>query len=843
VRAVAAALGTFDGPFREGTMDRLRDDLVYAWRRLRRTPGFTIVAVLTLAAGIGANTALFSLVNGLLLKSIPVPRLDRLAALTYNSSSVTGFFLDKDEYRALVDSHLEGIEKVFVSNSLFGALTGAGQAEVVSGELVSGDYFEGLGLAPRAGRLLQPSDDLAADAGTPVVISERLWRRWLGSNPSAIGQVVRMAGYPLTIVGVAPDAFRGTWLPTMNAADVWVPVTATEHVETMQGTVSPTETHEPSGRTFVLRRAGVTLPQLSAEVAGVMEHGAHPGSPPQSLRAVPAERAILFDEFARPGLLVGSAVLALSGLVLLIACSNLTNLLLARGAARTGEMAIRIAIGASRGRVFRLLLTETFLLVTLAGFVGLALAFAGTWVMTAVPLPAVDGIVIRFDPWPDLRVFGYAFGLAVVAALAVGVLPAARAAGTEPLRILGSGGASAGATRRGHRLRTWLVASQVAMSIVLLLGAGLYTRSAFKSLRFNPGYDISSGAMASVDMALHKFDEVRGRRLLGQLLDAARQMPGVQSAVLTSGLPATSRSGSTSYLLGEGQPPARIFYGQPFGWSAGCARVSPGFFQTLRIPLRRGRDFTDRDTRDTPGVVIVSEQAGTKLWPGQNPMGRRLMIDKDGPLLEVVGVAANTATDLQGGTAFPFVYVPLEQHYSGRMSIIVRSTSDPAAMVQPLRQALRAVDQDLAVFDEGTVSDRFGVMLTPIRVTAIVLGALGALGFGIAVLGLYGVMAYVVSQRTREFGIRKALGASAPQLYSVVLGQGFRMLVFGVVPGLVMAFIGAGYLRHLLYGIEPHDPTTFVAVPVALVLVGLAAAYVPARRAAHVDPNTALRDL
>jgi putative ABC transport system permease protein len=749
----------------------------------------------------------------------------------------------KDEYGALADSHLEGIEALFVTNGLVGALTGAGQAEVVSGELVSGDYFNAIGVAPRAGRLLQPTDDLAADAGTPVVISERLWRRWFGSNPSAIGQVVRMAGYPLTIVGVAPGAFRGTWLPTMIAADVWVPVTATAHVATVQGTVSPTDTYEPSGRTFVLRRPGVSLPQLGAEVAGVIGHGPHPGSPPQRLRAVSAERAILFDEFAKPGLLVGSSALALSGLVLLIACANLANLLLARGAARTGEMAIRIAIGASRGRVFRLLLTETALLITLAGLVGLALAFAGTWVMAAVPLPALDGIVLRFDPSPDLRVYGYAFGLAIFAALAVGVMPAARAASTEPLRILGSGGASPGATRRGHRVRTWLVASQVAMSIVLLLGAGLCTRSALKSLRFNPGYDISSGAMASVDMALHKFDETRGRRLLERLLDAAREMPGVQSAVLTSGLPATDQSGVIGYLLGEGQPPVRFLYGRPFGWSAGCATVSPGFFQTLRIPLRRGRDFTDRDTKDAPGVVIVSEQAGTKLWSGQDPMGRRLMIDKDGPLLEVVGVAANTATDLLGGTGLPFVYVPLEQHYSGRMSIIVRSASDPAGMVEPLRQTLRAVDTDLAVFDTRTVADTVGLALTPIRVTAVILGALSALGFGIAILGLYGVMAYIVSQRTREFGIRKALGASARQLYAVVLSQGLRMLIFGVVPGLAVAFIGAGYLRHLLYGIEPHDPATFVAVPLVLVLVGLAAAYVPARRAARVDPNIALREL
>jgi len=826
-------------------MERFRDDLVYAWRRLRHTPGFTIVAVLTLALGIGANTALFSLVNGLLLKPIPVPRLDRLSALTTDPSSIGGFFLGKDEYRELSDSHLASIEKLFVSNALLGALSGGGQAEVVSGELVSGDYFDALGLAPRAGRLLQPSDDLAADAGTPVVISERLWRRWFGASPSAIGQVVRMAGYPLTIVGVAPEAFRGTWLPTMLAEDVWVPVTATAHVMTVQSAKPPTESHEPSGRTFVLRRAGVSLPQLSAALADVIGHTSHPGTPRQRLTAVPPERAVLFDDFVTPGLLVGSAALALSGMVLLIACANLTNLLLARGVARTGEMAIRMAIGASRGRVFRLLLTETCLLITMAGLVGLGLAFASTWLMTTLPLPALDGIVIRFDPSPDLRVFGYAFGLAILAGLAVGVLPAWRAASTEPLRILGSGGASAGATGRGHRLRTWLVASQVAMSIVLLLGAGLYTRSAVKSLQFNPGYDLSSGAMASVNMALHRIDETHGRRLLEGLLEAARQMPGVQAAALTSALPAAVAVGPndvTGDLLGEDQP-SQFSNGRAHGWVAFYARVSPGFFQALRIPLRRGRDFTDQDTVGAPGVVIVSEQAGTRLWPGQDPIGRRLRLEHDGPPLEVVGVAGNTATNLLGVTGYPFLYVPAEQHYSGRMSIIVRTASDPAAMVEPLRQTLRAVDVDLAVFDARTVADTVGLGLTPIRISALVFGSLGMLGFGIAVLGLYGVMAYVVSQRTREFGIRKALGASAPQVYSVVLRQGLRMLVYGVAPGLVVAFIAAGYLRHLLYGIEPHDPVTFVGVPLALVLVGLAAAYVPARRAAHVDPNIALRDL
>jgi predicted permease len=843
LRAVIAALMTLEMPRREGAMDRLSHDLVYAWRRLRRTPGFTAIAVLTLALGVGANTALFSLVNGLLLKSIPVPNLPRIVALTEvdQPGARLLFGLNEDEYRAIEQSHLAAIETLCVSNPLIGALSGAGQTDVVSGELVSGHYFEVLGLVPRAGRLLLPSDDDAADAGTPVVISERLWRGWFGSDPSAVGQVVRMASFPLTIVGVAPEAFRGTWLPTLQAADLWAPVTAASHLYTVNGPSSPTGSRAPSGRTFALLRPGVPVAQVDAAVATIGRRL------PQSnrdvgLTAVPAQREILFDDYEKTGLLLGSAVLGLSGLVFLIACANLTSLLLARGAARTGEMAIRIATGASRGRVFRLLLTETFLLITLAGLVGLMLAFAGTWLMNAVPVPALNGIVLRFDPSPDLHVFGYAFVIALLAALAVGVLPAWRAARTQPLGVLASSGADGGATMRGHGLRTLLVASQVAMSVVLLLGAGLYLRSASKSVQFNPGYDISTGAMASVNMAMHKYDEAQGRRLLGRLLEAARQIPGVESAALTSAVPAASERAFTNYLLSEGQP-LKLSNGFAHGWPALIARVSPGFFRTLRLPLRRGRDFTDGDRAGAPGVVIISEGTGAKLWPGSDPIGRRLSMDKNGPLLEVVGVAADTATDLQGETRFPFLYVPVEQNYSGRMSIIVRTASQPAAMVGPLRQALRAVDQDLAVFDARTVADTVGLLLMPIRVTALVLGIIGALGLSIAVLGLYGVMAYLVSQRTREFGIRQALGASGAQIYTGVMRQGLRMLVLGVVPGVVVAFIGAGFLKHILYGIPPHDLQTFVAVPSALVLVGLVAAFVPARRAAHVEPNIALRHL
>lgn len=342
--------------------------------------------------------------------------------------------------------------------------------------------------------------------------------------------------------------------------------------------------------------------------------------------------------------------------------------------------------------------------------------------------------------------------------------------------------------------------------------------------------------MASVDFSMHKIDEARGRLVLGRMLDAARQMAGVEHAALASAVPA---GGPTRYvsLRPEVSP-----LGGRTDLYAGSSTVSAGFFGTLVIVLRRGRDFTDSDGPGAPYVVIVNERVATKFWPGQDPISRRLSIGSERGWLEVVGVAADTASGLTGPPSLYF-YRPAAQAYSPKMSVVVRSIADPAAMLEPLRQTLRGVDPDVAVFDVRTVADTVGLLLTPIRLTALVLGSLGALAFGIAVLGVYGVMAFVVSQRTREFGVHKALGASERQIHAMVLRQGFRMLVRGVLPGLVMALIGAGFLQHILYGVQPRDPLTFVVIPIALMATGLAACYMPARRAARVDPNVALRDL
>jgi predicted permease len=816
-------------------MDQFTHDLAYAGRRLWRAPGFTFVAVLTLALGIGANTALFSLINGLLFRSLPVPNLDRIVALSDVERSTGRIFnsVSGDALRAIADTGASPFEQLALRDPLIAAVSNAQQAERVTGELVSGNYFQTVGVMPLAGRLLQPADDRESGSDTPVVISERLWRRWFNANPAAIGQTMTLAGYPLVIVGVSPDTFKGTWIPTLMAADVWLPVRVSDQVVTVQRTAGmPVRTAHGVLATL---RSGVSMAQADAAAGAIGRQVSSGDSHGLSLAVLPGRRAIMPQEFDQYGALLGSALVGLSGLVFLIACANLTNLFLARGVARSGEMAVRMAIGASRERIFRLFLTETVLVTVLAGAAGLVLAFATTYLMTTIPLPALDGIVIRFDPSPDLHVFGYALLIALVAGLAVGIVPARQAARTEPLRVLAAGGAG-GATTRGRRLRTRLVASQVAMSVVLLVGAGLYVRSALAALHFDPGYEMSAGAMASVDFSLHKIDEVRGRAVLSRMLEAARRLPGVERAALASALPAAGPSRYAS-LLPEGQVSA----GRADVY-AGSAQVSPGFFQTVGIPIRRGRDFADTDGPGAPPVIIVSERVAKRFWPGQDPIGRRLGVGSERGLFEIIGVAADTATSLTG-TSTAYVYRPVAQSYSPKMSVVIRAPGRPATLLEPLRQALRAVDSDVAVFDVRTVADSVGLLLVPIRLTALVLGTLGVLAFGIAVIGVYGVMAFVVSQRTREFGVHKALGASESQIHAMVLRQGFRMLIRGVLPGLVLALIGAGFLQHILYGVQPRDPLTFVVIPLVLLTTGLAACYLPARRAARVDPNVALRDL
>jgi predicted permease len=819
-------------------MDRLGQDLAYSWRRLRRAPGFTIASVLILALGIGANTSLFSLVNSLLFKSIPISNLDRIVTLT-DVEPKTGRIYNgiDDEDRRAIQSGLPSMFDGFVtSGPLRGVVAGGGFAEVMLSELVSGPYFDTFGVrSARLGRLLGPGDDVESGGAVPVVISERLWRRWFQMQPSAIGSQLRMAGQTLVIVGVAPESFKGTWLPTMLAIDAWVPDRAGARVRP--------ESPRPSGareahRVFATLRDGHSIDSANTAVR-TLGRNLYAAERKLELAVLPGRQGIMIQDFDRYGRLLGGALLGFSGLVFFIACANLTNLLLARGTGRAAEAAVRAALGASRWRISQLFMTETWLLMTLAGVAGVALTMVTAWIMSLVELPQIEGFVITFDPMPDWRVFLYAMAITSIAAVAIGLVPCRNAGRTPPARVLG-GGLTMGATGRGRFARTALVACQVGGSIVLLIGGGLYLRSAVKAATFDPGFETSRAMIASVDFDLHRFGESQGRRALERMMDAARRVPGVTHVAEANTIPV---GGTTPrFTLYDESETASVY--------AICADVSPQFFDTLRIPVRDGRNFAETDRLGAPPVAIVSERTAARLWPGANPVGRRMIARsyvgqvETSMTLEVAGVVADTATSLRTDRAAqPYCYRSAAQHYNARTSILVRTTGNPAAAIEPFRRALQQTAPDVALLNLMTVEERVGALLLPIRITAVVLGSLSVIGFAIALLGLYGVMSYVVAQRTREFGVHKALGASERQIHGMVVRQGVRMLAFGVVPGLVLAFIGAGFLQYIVYGIQARDPLTFALVPTLLVAVGLIACYVPARRAGRVDPSVALRDL
>jgi putative ABC transport system permease protein len=806
-------------------MSWIRDDVAYAWRRLWRTPGFTLVAVLTLAFGIGANTALFSLMNGLLLRSLPVPHLDELVTVTsvYRTGGSDWGAVRSEDLKTLAEVQPTLFDNLVIHDFLKGVMLGRDRAEMVSGELVSGNYFPVLGLIPRAGRLLQPDDDVDRAGDVPVVISERLWRRWFDRNSDALGQSVSIAGYPLVIVGVVPDGFNGTWLPTILSADVWVPSRVAQYV----GDRGMPATSGTGHRVLATLHAGLSLAQADAAA-----HTLQTSNPDLVLAVLPGRAGIVAKDFDRYGVLLGSAIVAMAGLVFLIACANVANLFLVRGVSRSAEMAIRLTIGASPHRLVQLLLAEIGLVTALAAIAGIVIAIATARAMNAVPLPSIEGISIRFDALPDFRVFAYAFVAASLAAVATALSPARQAARTEPLRALASGGAGASGTMPARRRWTRRVAWQMAMSVVLLIAAGLYVRSSLAALRFDPGFDTQTGVAATIDLSLQRIDDARGRVSLARLLDGLRQMPGAESAALTSALP-TRPSRQTPVVRDDRLGPADT--------RSYDIQTSPGFFATLGIPLRRGRDFTDRDQLGSPPVTIVSARLADRLWPGANPIGRRIGIGLSSEWLEVIGVAADISPDPRLPNAL-FLYRPIAQAYSPKLTLLVKAAANPETLIDPLRERLRAIAPDVAVFDMRPVRDALGLQVPTLRVVSIVLASLGALGFGIAMLGVYGVVAFSVSQRQREFGVYAAVGATPNQIVAMVLRQSIRMLAFGVVPGLILALIAAGLLRFLLYGIQPRDPVTFIVVPAAVMAAGLAASFIPARRAARVNPSQALRD-
>jgi putative ABC transport system permease protein len=812
---------TSDG---EMVMQTLWQDLRYGARMLWKKPGFTAVAIVTLSLGIGANTAIFSVVNGVLLRPLPYPQSDRLVML---SVSDNGGVLGNTGYATFADwrERSRSFERMAAVRSWGGTLTGQGEPEVVGGLRVSADYFQLLGVSPALGRGFRAEED-RPDTRFVIVLGHALWRRRFNSDPHVVGKPVTLSDQTFTVVGVMPEGFEDFLAANFyQPAQVWAPVG--------YDVAQPHACRDCQHLKAVARlKPGVTLAEAGAEMRSIMEVMAreHP-----KIYASPAVAvARLQDQFVgkiRPALylLVGAVAL-----VLLIACANVANLLLARATRRAREMAIRAALGAGRFRLVRQLLAEGLLLALAGAGGGLLLATWGTAALTALS-PAT---MLRLQPvGADWRVLAFTLSLSLLTGLLFGLAPAWHAARQDvQLALKESGGSSPGG--RQGRLRGALVVAELALALMLLAGAGLLVRSFLRALEVAPGFESRNLLTMTVPAAGAKYkEEAQVRAYYDEVSGRVAALPGVEAVGVVSNLPFggnMDKSGfhvETKPLANPAQAPSAERYG-----------VSPDYLRAMGIPVLRGRAFTARDGPDAPLVALVNETAAKRVWPHEDPLGQRVRLGgPNDPPRTVVGVVGDvshyeleTPPDLQA-------YVPHAQWTDSYMQLVVRTATDPGGLINPVREAVRAIDPNQPVYQIATMRELIATSLAPRRFTLALVAALAAVALLMAGVGIYGVMSYATAQRTPEVGIRIALGAQAADVLRLVVGQGMRLAAAGVALGLVGAFALTRLMSGLLFGVTAADPLTFAAVAALLVGVAALACYVPARRATKVDPLTALR--
>ena len=813
-------------------MTSLLRDIRYGARMLLKAPGFTGVTVLTLALGIGVNVTIFGYVNALLLRPLPVAEPERVVSLYAASPggarAARFSYPDYLDYREQAGAAFEGL----VAHKQLPLTLGAVERpEAGLGVAASGDYFEVLGVRAERGRLLRPEDDRP---GSPpaAVVSHGAWQRRFGADPNLVGRTLSLNGDPFTVVGVAERAFAGTSLGPVP--DVWVPLA---HAAGWLGPRWASDRERKELQLLGRLRGGVEPEAAAAALSALAGRLAesHPGAGRPA--RVELERASLVEGRRRAGFASFlSILLAVVGLVLLVACANVANLMLARSAARQKEVAVRLALGAGRWRVVRQFLVEGVLLALTGGAAGLvASLWAGGLVFELNPLPDFR---IELDLSADGRILAFTFAVSVLTGLALGLMPALRASRPDIVSALKEEGAGSSGGGHRSRLRAAFVVVQVALSLVLLVGAGLLLRSLREGLAADPGFDPEGVFAMDFDLDLKGHTPDEGERFYREMVERVKALPGVRSAALANRAPLDISTPTVgAHIEGVAPPPGADALPVSF------YRVSPGYFGLLSIPLVAGRDFTARDAEGAPGVVVVNETMARKFWPGQDPLGKsfRLAAGEGGRVVQVVGVAKDSKYRTLGEEPTPHLYTPFAQDYDAGMTLLVRAEGDARRAMGGVRAALLTLDRDPQGFFPRTLREHMSVALAPGRIAATLFSVFGALALVLASLGIYGVVAYSVSQRTRELGIRMALGAGREDILRLVVGRGAPPVLLGLALGLLAAFGLTRFLSSLLFGVTPADPVTFAGAPLLLLGVALLACYVPARRAAKIDPVEALR--
>jgi macrolide transport system ATP-binding/permease protein len=808
--------------------DEMIQDLRYGMRMLIKNFGFTVVAVLSLALGTGANAAIFSIINTVMLRPLPVERPEQVVSLNNAAENRTFATFSYPNYKDFRDRN-DVFSGLIAYRYAPLSLSYDGVNERLWGYLVTGNYFEVLGVSAALGRAIAPDDDRAPGAHPVTVVSYKCWQQRFGGRPDVVGQDVIVNGRGYEIIGVAPRGFYGTEI--ISAPEMWFPMAMQAQIEVGSSWLDK----RGAENLFVQGRLkpGVRVAQAQAALNSIaLELEREFPTLNEGKRITVSPPGLIGSTMRGPVLGFVGLLMVVVGLVLVLACTNLANLLLARATERRKEIAVRLALGASRLRIIRQLLTESLLLAFGGGLLGLLLASWLVKLAVAIKLPIDIPLVI--DLQIDYRVLIFTGVLSFVTGVLFGLLPALQAAKTDLVSALKDEVSFGG--RRRSWLKSGLIVFQVALSLVLLIGGGLMLRALQQAQTVKLGFNPQNAVEVSFDLRLQGYDEARGKEFQKQLLERVRALPGAQSAGIADLVPVDLHFSRASIFI-EGQPPERIA-NAPLAMTN---RISPGYFQAMDTRLVHGRDFTDQDDEKAVRVAIINEAFARRFWPGEDPLGKRFSMNgPESAKLEVIGVAEDGKYAGLNEDPKSFVYRPVWQSFSGSTNVIVRTGSDSQQMLADVRREVQQLDPHLPV-SGSTLIGRMGLPLLPARIAASVLGSFGLLALALAAIGIYGVMSYTVSKRTHEIGIRMALGAQKTDVLRLVMGRGVMLTLIGLAIGLATALALTRLIKSLLFGVSAVDPATFVIASLILAVVALLACYLPARRATKVDPMTALR--
>ncbi|TDI46701.1 MAG: ABC transporter permease [Acidobacteria bacterium] len=814
-------------------MDTLLENIRYAGRRLAQTPGFTSVAILSLALGIGANTAIFSLVNAVLIREAPLDKPEELVEVYLSTPDFEYNVFSWPDYEDFKEGTTEVFSEVSGTRLLIVQFDNAEGVEMVPGEAVTGNYFRTLGIEAELGRLLLPEDDIAPGGHAVVVLGHGYWQNAYGGDPGVVGQSLRIGGLAYTIVGVAPEAYSGHFRGVVPS--VFAP-------RMMVGQLMPGATDELQARgnhsVFVKarKRPGVSLVQAetaaSAVAARLRDDDVENWDSQASFLFVPTTDVILFppaDTFIKATAWILTGVV---GLVLLLACINLASFLLARALDRKKEIALRLALGATRRHLIGQLLTETTMLALLGGTAGIAVSVGLLRILVSADLPLP--LPITLDLSPDLTVLGFSLAVSVLAGLFLGLAPALQSTNLDMSATIKD--ESAGVGRSGvFTLRNILVVAQVATSLVLLVGAGLFLRSLQRVQTVDPGFGRDPAAILTLIVPSTRYSEDEGRLFTQRMLTRFRELPGVEAVGVTGNLHLNMMNTQNMLINVDGvePPPERESH------MVDRTTVGPGFFDAVGVRILRGRNFNEGDLADSPQSAIVNQALADKFFVGRDALGGILRRPDSEDLL-IVGIASNAKIRSLGEAPRAFVYRPYSQVYTAFVTVVAKTRNDPQKTALDLMAAARELDSELMIWEAKTMDRHLGIVLLPARLSAVLFSAFAVVALALASIGLYGIVSFSVSQRTREIGIRMSLGANSGNVVRILMSSGLKLVAVGGVIGIVAAILIAPLLGSILFGVQGRDIAAFTAMPLILFAVAALAAFVPALRASRIDPVRAL---